>query len=117
MHVRVQGVDVALDRALSNLVENAVRAAPAGSTVRVGSGQIGGWAWLAVSDSGPGLPANPGDRVGLGLSIVTQIAEAHGGELASFPGTDDRGTTMVVWLPIGSTDLPVPEFSPFTDSS
>jgi len=105
--VSVQGVEVALDRALSNLLENAHKASPPGGTVRVGSGLSDGWAWLAVEDEGPGLPGDDDDRVGLGLSIVTQIAEGHGGRLASFPGRDGVGATMVIWLPTeGSGDRP-----------
>jgi signal transduction histidine kinase len=111
----VFGVDIALDRALSNLVENAVKAAPEGSTVVVGSGRTDGWAWLAVRDSGPGLAVDPGDRLGLGLSIVTQVAEAHGGSLASFPGRDGVGTTMVVWIPTESSAAAAPDSSPLTD--
>jgi len=112
----VMGVDIALDRALSNLVDNAVRAAPSGSTVVVGSGVVDGWAWLGVRDSGHGLPDVPGDRVGLGLSIVTQIAEGHGGALASFSGNRERGTTMVMWIPREDQAGPPPEVSPFTDT-
>jgi signal transduction histidine kinase len=109
------GVEVALDRALANLVENAVRAAPTGSTVDVGCGVVGGWAWFAVRDSGPGLPPKPGDRVGLGLSIVVQIAESHGGALRSFPGSEEGGTTMVVWLPMTGGSESTPGRNPFTD--
>jgi signal transduction histidine kinase len=114
--VKVLGVAVALDRALSNLVENAVRAAPPGSTVLVGDGRSDDWAWLLVEDSGPGLPEVSGDRVGLGLSIVTQVAEAHGGSLASFPGSSGKGTTMVVWLPAVDSPGSVPASAPFIDS-
>ena len=112
----VLGVEIALDRALSNLVDNAVRAAPSGSSVVVGSGVVGGWAWLGVRDSGQGLPDAPGDRVGLGLSIVTQIAEGHGGALASFSGRGERGTTMVMWIPRDEQLGGPPEVSPFTDT-
>lgn len=113
----VSGVEIALDRALSNLMDNAVRAAPPGSTVVVGSGTVDEWAWLGVRDFGRGLPDGPGDRVGLGLSIVTQIAEGHGGALASFSGKGEQGTTMVIWLPReGSAGSP-PRSSPFTDTS
>lgn len=97
----VEGVEVALYRALANLVDNAHKVAPAGSKIVLGSGVSGGWAWLAVSDQGPGLEElNPEDRIGFGLSIVTQIAEGHGGRLASFPGPGGGGTTQVVWIPI-----------------
>lgn len=113
--VLVVGVDVALDRALSNLIENAIKAAPSGSTITVGAGKVGEWAWMGVRDAGPGLSPEAGDRVGLGLSIVTQIAESHGGSLASLPGKDGLGTTMVVWIPVGNDDSRPPETSPFTD--
>lgn len=113
----VLGVELALDRALSNLVENAVAAAPKGTEVVIGSGVVDGWAWLGVRDSGRGLPEDPGDRVGLGLSIVTQIAEGHGGSLATFPGKGGTGTTMVIWLPTEDSGDRPPERSPFTDTS
>ncbi|MGB8361630.1 MAG: HAMP domain-containing sensor histidine kinase [Acidimicrobiia bacterium] len=115
-HVMVQAVEVALDRALTNLVDNAVRAAPSGSAVQVASGSQSGWAWLGVRDSGPGLAKESGGRIGLGLSIVTQIAEGHGGRLASFDGADGAGTTMVIWLPTGTEEDGPPVSSPFTDS-
>lgn len=113
----VLGVEVALDRALSNLIENAMKAAPRGSTVVVSSGLLDGWAWIGVADRGPGLPEDPGDRVGLGLSIVTQIAESHGGSLSSFPGRDGWGTDMVIWLPTDSSGQNHPDTSPFTNTS
>lgn len=112
----VQGVEVALDRALTNLIDNAIRAAPMGSTIRVGSGSEGGWAWLAVQDSGPGLPDEPdGGRVGLGLSIVEQVAAGHGGALVDVPGNGGTGVTMIIWLPIGDPENSHPAVSPFTN--
>jgi signal transduction histidine kinase len=115
--VTVRGVAIALDRALSNLVDNAIKAAPPGSTVEIGCGAVDGWAWIGVRDSGQGLPTEPGDRIGLGLSIVTQIAEGHGGSLAVFPGRGGAGTTMVIWLPRDDAEgAPPPAMSPFTDT-
>lgn len=111
----VLGVEVALDRALSNLIENALKVAPPGSQVEVASGVVGDWAWFGVGDSGPGLPTDPGDRVGLGLSIVTQVAESHGGSLAAFPGSDGNGTNMVVWIPLRSGLTGPPGSTPFTN--
>ncbi len=111
----VQGVEVPLDRALSNLVDNAQRVAPEGSTVTLGSGVVEGWAWMAVQDQGPGLPSEQEDRIGLGLSIVTQIAEAHGGALDSYADSDGVGTTMVVWLPSDDATGSHPTDNPFTN--
>ena len=82
------------------------------------------WAWMAVADQGPGLPEEPeGGRIGLGLSIVEQIAQGHEGALVSSTGPDGAGTTMTIWLPKGDTtdspptsrhlqelDLPGPRF-------
>ncbi len=44
-----------LARALANLLSNAIRLAPAHSTLTVASGSVGGWAWIAVQDEGPGI--------------------------------------------------------------
>lgn len=95
----VQGVEVSLDRALANLIDNALEASPPGSVIVVGSGKTSGWAWMGVEDQGPGLVGAPRSE-GLGLSIVTQIAEAHGGQVRSYPGRGENGTAMVVWIPV-----------------
>lgn len=109
----VQGVEVALDRALSNLADNALGVSSPGDTLRLGAGVSGGWAWMAVEDQGPGLPEDFGEaKMGLGLSIVTQIARAHGGALAHYGGGEGRGTVMVVWIPIGPGAEGHPERSP-----
>jgi len=111
----VEGVPVALDRALTNLLDNAIGVSGIGSRIRIGAGVVDDWAWMAVSDQGPGLPEEPdGGRIGLGLSIVEQIAQGHEGALVSSTGPDGAGTTMTVWLPkTGANDSP-PDFTPFT---
>lgn len=113
----VSGDRDALRRALANLVANAVELAPEYTDVLVAAGREDGWCWLAVRDAGPGIepdaqvrvfdrfwqgdPAGAARRAGhagLGLAIVRQIAESHGGSVAvhSAPGV---GSTFVVWLP------------------
>jgi signal transduction histidine kinase len=111
----VEGVPVALDRALTNLLDNAISVSGTGSRIRIGTGVVDDWAWMAVSDQGPGLPEEPdGGRIGLGLSIVEQIAQGHEGALNSAIGPDGAGTTMTIWIPKGDeTDSP-PDFTPFT---
>jgi signal transduction histidine kinase len=118
--VVVRGDRVALRQAVANLLANAVRLAPEGSSVRLATGAQGPWAWIAVDDAGPGIPEQDRDRVferfwrgdtrkaraegrsGLGLAIVRQIVESHGGEvkLAENPR---GGSTFTLWLPASST--------------
>ena len=119
----VTGDRNALRQALANLLANATRLAPPDSTVTVRAGREGAWVWLAVDDQGPGIaPDDQGlvfqrfwrgqasapsgeRRSGLGLTIVRQIAEAHGGEvkLVSAPGV---GSTFAIWLPSRESSIP-----------
>ena len=78
--VEVRGDATRLDRALSNLVDNALRHGAGDITVEIR--RHGAGALLTVSDGGPGFPAEEVSRpqgAGLGLTIVREIARAHGG--------------------------------------
>ena len=111
----VDGDRSALKRAQANLVSNALRVAPAGSVVHSRAGRTGGWLWFGVRDVGPGIapddqpfvfrrawrdgaPTAEGDGQGLGLALVRQIAEAHGGKV-SVASVPRHGASFVVWLP------------------
>ena len=93
-NTRLWAQPFALQTLVRNLLANAVAHAPSGSTVRLSSQRDGEAAVLTVEDAGPGIaPADRGrvferfvrlDRpgrppgVGLGLSIVRSVADAHG---------------------------------------
>ena len=112
----VVGDRLALRQALGNLLANAIRYSPEGTTVRLRCGREGPWVWLAVEDQGPGIDLVDQDRVfqrfwrgdsregrqqgrsGLGLTIVRQIAEAHGGEV-KLVSQVDHGSAFALWLP------------------
>lgn len=102
-----------LREVVDNLLDNALRVAPAGSAVRVAVKRDGDCSVLEVEDSGPGLgeeeqarvfepfargSAPSGDGAGLGLAIARRFAEAHGGRLRvrSSPGA---GATFRLELP------------------
>jgi signal transduction histidine kinase len=108
--VLVQGDQLSLTRALTNLVENALRAAPIGSTMSVASGELDGWGYLAVADQGPGFDFSAIGS-GLGLSIVEQVAQLHRGRFV-VRRREGGGTSAIVWIPReGASDEP-PSISP-----
>jgi signal transduction histidine kinase len=96
----VLGDPVRLGQILTNLLDNARHATPAGGTVTVEVRRDAGWVRLEVADTGPGVPAadrsliferfGRGDAsrsrdtggAGLGLPIARGLAVAHGGELS-----------------------------------
>ncbi len=125
----VTGDRESLKRAVANLLENSVRLAPAGSTVRLAAGSESGWAWIAVADEGPGIALDHQSRIfqrfyradrgrsrseggsGLGLAIVKEIAVAHGGQVRVTSRLGE-GAVFLIWLPLpGSTGSP-PESEP-----
>ena len=112
-------LDVELfERAVANLLDNALKFCPFGSTVVLSARRGAGGVEISVADDGPGIPAEDlpllfdrfyqsrptvapataeGGR-GLGLAIVKRIAELHGGDVAvhSIVG---QGTRVVLVLP------------------
>ncbi len=111
---------VQLDRALLNLLTNAVKFTPAGGTVSLHARREGADLAFTISDTGVGIPEDEQDRLftrffrssvatrmaipgtGLGLVIVKRIVEEHGGTISiiSIPGV---GTTVTVMIPTGDT--------------
>ncbi|WP_413600628.1 ATP-binding protein [Curtobacterium sp. Curtsp57] len=106
---------VLLQRVVVNLLANAVRHSPAGTTVRVAASAFGGSVELRVADHGPGIPEAQRDDVfqpfqrlgdtdndtglGLGLALARGFTEGMGGTIEA-DDTPGGGLTMVVRLPI-----------------
>ncbi len=112
----------------SNLLTNALKYAPVGSTVTVGvlSRQnavpgSGPMLQIAVTDAGPGIPGEYRERVfekffrvehhlgqehtgvrgtGIGLYLCREVIKAHGGAIICEPGDDGIGTRIAISLPI-----------------
>ncbi|MBI3271127.1 MAG: PAS domain-containing protein [Planctomycetes bacterium] len=128
----VLGVAHELERAIANLLDNAIKYSSEGGNVRLraSSGAGGGRVEIEVSDDGIGIPAEDLPRVferfyrvdksrsremggtGLGLAIVKHVAQLHGGtaHVTSAPG---RGSTFSLRLPAvpEAPDSPAPPAS------
>ena len=112
----VAGDEENLERALSNLIQNAVKFTPSGGKIAVTALEGKNEVHIAVSDNGIGISEDHLPRIferfyradkarsrkeggtGLGLSIVKHIAEAHGGKV-SVESRSGKGSTFTLSIP------------------
>lgn len=112
----VRGDEDRLAQALVNLVHNAIKFSPDGAPVVIRVARRGPDVAIAVTDEGPGIPADARTRIferfykvdrsrargggtGLGLAIARHIVEGHGGRI-DLESREDRGSTFTVVLPV-----------------
>ena len=123
-----------MQQAIWNLMANAVKFTDPGGRVDAQISNVGGMAELTVRDTGQGIArdflpylfdrfrqadASASRRhggLGLGLALVRQIVELHGGSVSASSAGENRGSTFVVRLPIAAGKLaaPVPVVEPVT---
>lgn len=122
---------VLIERAVANLLRNAVSVSAAGQTVRLSrrlhaggpDGAAGRWLEVRVADEGPGVPeaaratlfesfasrpvASRAAGVGLGLAVTREVLRAHGGD-ARYVEAPGPGATFTLWLPLESKSPAAP---------
>jgi two-component system, OmpR family, phosphate regulon sensor histidine kinase PhoR len=112
--ITIEADRASLLRVVSNLLDNAIKYSPKGSTIRVTTADEGELVALSVADEGAGIAAQDRPRVferfykgeasrssagvGLGLAIVKHLVRAHGGT-ASVTSEPGEGATFTVRLP------------------
>jgi signal transduction histidine kinase len=116
----ITGDRVRLRQVIANLIDNAVKYTPRGGRVRVTIRPATTGVEISVHDSGPGIPPEDLERIwerlyrgdasrsqrglGIGLSLVRAIVEAHGGH-AAVESAAGQGARFVVWLPREMTQM------------
>lgn len=114
---RLQADEARIQQVLWNLIGNAAKFSPSGSEITLSLRLEDGGARIAVRDRGQGIPVeflpHVFDRftqsdaasnrqhggLGLGLSIVKHLVEAHGGRVSAHSAGAGQGAEFVVWLP------------------
>jgi signal transduction histidine kinase len=120
--VPVLGERESLASMVDNLINNAIKYSPEGTTVTVHVARDGDHAVLSVADRGPGIPPPLRERVfdrffrnpeqtqsgsGLGLAIVKSVVDRHGGEVVLGEAAGG-GLLATVRLPLAEADAPQP---------
>lgn len=111
----VSGNELLLERALDNLIANAIKFSPEGGRVELRAQTVGARVDVSVRDNGPGVPeaelgslfrplfrgsnASRADGHGLGLAIVQRVVKAHGGDIHA-ENVDGGGLRVALQLPL-----------------
>jgi signal transduction histidine kinase len=113
-----------LREALTNVLDNAIKYGPAGSTIEIRVERAGDRVLIAVADQGPGVPPEHRDRIfdrffrvdqsrtrngggtGLGLAIAKWAVEIHGGQIA-VGGQLGGGSEFRIRLPLAGSEAVV----------
>lgn len=122
--VTIEADPVRAAQMIANLLHNASKFTPQGGRVAVALEEVEGYGRLVVSDNGVGLPVDPDERrkifepfqqvdrsatrdyqgLGLGLSLVAQIAELHGGSVTAESRGPSLGSCFTIQLPLAGED-------------
>lgn len=115
---RIEGDVTRLEQVVVNLISNATKYTPPGGHIWVSLERDGDWAELCVRDNGRGIPAEKLPHIfelftqvdttidrsmgglGIGLTVVRNLVQLHGGTVAASSRGTDHGSEFIVRLPL-----------------
>jgi heavy metal sensor kinase len=130
-HATVSADRLVLREAVTNVLDNAIKYGPDGSTVTMRVDRVGDEGLLAIADEGPGVPAEHRDRIfnrffridearsrerggaGLGLAIAKWAVEIHGGRITVHEQRG-RGSEFRIHLPLAESSPTLQQCGPTT---
>ena len=133
--IHVLADPVRLTQIVDNLLNNAFKYTPRGGKVNVTAGRDGNVAIVAVKDTGIGIPADKLESIfemftqldrsldrsqaglGLGLTLVKRLVEAHGGTIEARSAGTGQGSEFIVRLPLIAERPKTPHAAPSDDAS
>jgi signal transduction histidine kinase/CheY-like chemotaxis protein len=113
-----------MDQIVANLLDNALKFTPAGKAVKLSVQQEDGAVTLRVADQGKGISPEAAARIfdlfvqegpsgegglGIGLALVKQLTELHGGSVSVTRAGPGGGSVFTVRLPIAAPQAPAPK--------
>ncbi len=111
-----------IEQVLANLIRNAAKFSEPGSLIEVEAAARGGWAVVRVRDTGMGISRELLPRVfdlftqgqqgldrsagglGIGLTLVRNLVEMHGGRVQAESAGEGQGSEFIVWLPLATEE-------------
>ena len=116
--VRLRGDHARVTQIVGNLISNAARYTPNGGDIRVSLRSEDRWAKIEIADNGIGIAPEQQGRIfdifaqvapdgrmnqeglGIGLALVKQLVELHGGRILLTRSAPGKGSSFEVWLPL-----------------
>jgi PAS domain S-box-containing protein len=131
--VWLNGDPVRLTQVISNLLDNASKYTQIGGAIELDAEVVGEEVEFRVRDNGPGISAKllphvfdlfqQGERtldraqggLGIGLTLVRQLINMHGGRVDAYSAGTGQGATFTIWMPIVAAKLAVPTKRPLDE--